>query len=238
MKKAIVIGATSGIGRSVALRLINQGYKVAVTGRKAELLNELKTLHPDSVVISAFDLTHTVNTIECLNEFIVKMGGVDLLIMSSGVGYVNEELIFELEQQTLDLNVKGFTAVADWAFNLFRQQGYGHFANISSIAGLRGSKQSLSYGASKAYQINYLQALKQKATSLKLPIYITDICPGFVDTAMAKGEGLFWVAPADKAAKQIIRAINNKKQVVYITKRWRLIAIILKLLPNFIYNRL
>ncbi len=238
MKRAIVIGATSGIGRSLALMLANDGYLIGITGRRSELLGQLKAKHPESFIVSKFDLSDAEETGKQLDSLKTQLGGLDLLILSSGNGFINETLNYTLDKQTIDLNVAGFTAVANWAFNVFKQQGQGHFAAITSIAGLRGSKQAPAYGASKAYQINYLQALAQKAVSLKLPIYVTDIRPGFVDTAMAKGDGLFWVAPVDKAARQIVSAIKNKRSVVYITKRWRLIAIFMKLLPNIIYNKL
>jgi short-subunit dehydrogenase len=135
------------------------------------------------------------------------------------------------------VNVNGFTAVANWAFNYFQQQGYGHFAAITSIAGTRGSRQAPAYFASKAYQINYLEGLNQKAHHLKIPICITDIRPGFVDTAMASGENLFWMSTTQKAAKQIVSAIRQKRNVVYVTKRWRLIAILLKAMPRYLYKR-
>ena len=109
---------------------------------------------------------------------------------------------------------------------------------ISSIAGLRGSGIAPSYNASKAYQINYLEGFRQKAAKAKLQIAVTDVRPGFVDTDMAKGDGKFWVAPPQRAAKQIFSAIIGKKDRVYITKRWRLIAIILKILPTWVYKRM
>jgi len=103
---------------------------------------------------------------------------------------------------------------------------------ISSVGGLRGSKQGPSYSATKAYQLNYLEALRQKAANLNQPIYVTDIRPGGVDTAMAKGEAKFWITTVDKAAGQIFDAIKQKKKVAYVTRRWRLIAAILKWMPR------
>lgn len=94
------------------------------------------------------------------------------------------------------------------------------------------------YNASKAYQINYMEGLRQKATKSPYSIYTTDIRPGFVDTAMAKGEGLFWVTPVDKAVKQIKKAISKKKKVAFISKRWRYVTILFRLLPSAIYCRM
>jgi short-subunit dehydrogenase len=132
----------------------------------------------------------------------------------------------------------GFTQIVDWTFNFFEKQKYGHLIAISSIGGIRGSRQAPAYNATKAYQINYLEGLRQKATKLKEPIYITDIRPGLVDTEMSKGDGLFWVMPVDKTIKQIYRAINKKKKIAYVTKRWRVIATLLKRIPRQIYDRM
>ena len=111
-------------------------------------------------------------------------------------------------------------------------------AAISSVGGLRGNRQAPAYNASKAYQINYMEALRQKAARLKQPVFVTDIRPGLVDTEMAKGEGLFWVSPVDKAARQIVFAIKRKKKIAYVTKRWWFIAIIMKRIPRIIYDRM
>ena len=80
--------------------------------------------------------------------------------------------------------------------------------------------------------------MRQKATKLKEPIFVTDIRPGLVDTEMAKGEGLFWVMPVEKTVRQIYKAIISKKKVAYVTKRWRLIATILKRIPRPIYDKM
>ena len=108
---------------------------------------------------------------------------------------------------------------------------------ISSLAGLRGGGIAPSYNATKAYQLNFLGGLRQKNQKEQTGLILTDVRPGFVNTAMAKGEGQFWVAPVEKAARQIAKAIRNENEVVYITKRWRLIALLLKILPTWLYKR-
>ncbi|MBI5805116.1 SDR family NAD(P)-dependent oxidoreductase [candidate division TA06 bacterium] len=238
MKKAVIIGATSGIGKGLAEILAKNNYLVGITGRRKELLEKLKSETPERYFAKVIDVTDTINTIQLLEELAAELGGLDLLVISSGTGDLNDDLDFAIEKRTIETNVTGFTGIADWAFRYFEGQGSGHLAAISSIAGIRGSRQAPSYGATKAYQINYLEALRQKAARLKKPIYVSDIRPGFVDTSMAKGEGQFWVASVDKAAQQIFHAIKGKKKVAYITKRWSIIAIILKLLPNVVYDRI
>lgn len=236
MKKAIIIGATSGIGKGLAKLLTDNGYIVGITGRRTELLSTLKQLNPDSFISKTLDVTDTQTSIQQLDKLVHELGGLDLLIISSGTGDLNENLDFTIEKRTIDTNVLGFTRIADWAFNFFEKQKSGHLVGISSVGGLRGSRQAPSYNATKAYQINYLEALRQKAAHLKMSITVTDVRPGFVDTDMAKGEGQFWVASVEKAAEQIFTAIENKKKIVYITKRWRLIATVMKCIPRVIYD--
>jgi short-subunit dehydrogenase len=238
MKKAIIIGATSGIGKGLAEVLVENGYIVGITGRRTELLEKLKSKNPNSYIIKNFDITDTKATAEKLEELTYELGGLDLLIISSGTGDINEVLDFEIEKHTINTNVTGFTFIAGWAFKYFEKQKTGHLAAISSVGGLRGSRLALSYNATKAYQINYLEGLRQKAAKLKEKIFITDIRPGLVDTGMAKGERLFWVMPVEKTVRQIFKAIKKKRKIVYVTKRWCIIANILKLLPGPIYDRM
>ena len=150
---------------------------------------------------------------------------------------MNHALDFTLEKQAIDTNVLPFTLIAGWAYAFFERQKSGHFVGITSIAGLRGGRHAPAYNATKAFQIRYLEGLRAKARKARLPIVITDIRPGFVDTAMAKGDDIFWSAPVDKAAAQIYRAIENKKSVAYITRRWVFIAFLVRLLPKWIYER-
>ncbi|MFN5183066.1 MAG: SDR family NAD(P)-dependent oxidoreductase [Bacteroidota bacterium] len=236
MKKAIIIGATSGIGKELAKLLVENNYKVGVTGRRFEILKELKNENPSSYFPKIIDVTDTKISVEKLEELTTELGGLDLLIISSGTGDLNVKLDFEIEKRAIETNVTGFTCVADWAFNYFEKQNSGHLVAISSVGGLRGSRGGPAYSASKAYQINYLEGLRQKAFKMNSQIFVTDIRPGFVDTAMAKGEGLFWVSSAEKASKQIFNAIKKKRKIVYVTKRWKLIAIILKYIPRQIYD--
>jgi short-subunit dehydrogenase len=238
MKKVIIIGSTSGIGKGLAECFAANNYKVGITGRRKELLIELKDKNPDAYLIKVIDVTDTSSSIQQLEELTNEIGGLDILVISSGIGEINEALDFEIEKQTIDTNILGFTSIADWTFNYFEKQQSGHLVVISSIGGIRGSRQAPANNASKAYQINYTEGLRQKAAKLKIPIFITDILPGLVDTKMAKGEGLFWVMPLEKAVHQMYHAIIRKKKVVYVTKRWRLIAFVLKILPRGIYDKM
>ncbi|MDR1725973.1 MAG: SDR family NAD(P)-dependent oxidoreductase [Bacteroidales bacterium] len=241
IRNAIVIGATSGIGRKVAELLANDVIgKVGITGRRLERLEELKSEKPNKYIVKSFDITDLQTTVEQLQEFVVEMETVDLILLCSGIGKVNHELDFDIEQKTIMTNVLGFTNIIDWSFNFFDKQGYGHLAAISSIASLRGNRYAPSYFASKAYNKSYLEAMRGKANKTKSKIKITDIRPGFVDTDLIKDEGnyIFFVSPLNKAARQIYKAIRCQKKVVYVTRRWYLAAFIMKIAPKFIYDRI
>ncbi|MDP2865410.1 MAG: SDR family NAD(P)-dependent oxidoreductase [Elusimicrobiota bacterium] len=238
MKKAIIIGATSGIGKELAKVLSENNYAVGIVGRRAELFTEFQKRNPSIIYLKRINVSQTTEAMNLLKELIKEMGGMDLIVISSGVGFINPELNWEAEKETIDVNISGFAAMANVAMRHFYKQGFGHLVGISSIAAIRGSGDSPAYNASKAFVSNYLEGLRQKVSKMGIPVTITDLRPGFVDTAMAKGEGLFWIASPQKAAKQIFKAMESKKKHAYITKRWRVIAWLLKIMPGWLYKRL
>lgn len=238
MKKAIIVGASSGIGKELAKILAGKGYRVGLAARRGELLLAIQKELPSKAYIRIMDIRNADDAQKSLVDLIAEMGGVDLVIISAGIGHVNPELDLGKELETVAINVHGFTVVANVAFRHFLSQGRGHLVGISSISAIRGSGDAPAYNASKAFISNYLQGLAQKAVKSGLAIVVTDIKPGFVDTDMAKGEGLFCVTPVTKAAEQIYTAIERKKSHAYVTKRWRLVGWLLKGMPDFLYNKL
>lgn len=238
MKKAIVIGASSGIGKALACTLAKHDYEVGLMARRTELLQALQKEISSKTYVSYLDTSQPSDAIEKLQHMVQEMGEVDLIIINSGTGFLNPELDWLKERQTLDVNVYGFCALAGIAFNYFSKQGHGHLVGISSIGALRGNDIAPAYNASKAFMSNYLEGLRKKAFKNGISIIVTDIKPGFVDTEMAKGEGKFWVASPSQAAEQIYSAIRRKKSHAYITHRWCLIGWLLKFMPSWIYYRI
>ncbi len=238
MPNAIVFGATSGIGKQLAQMLVSDGYRVAITGRRMELLKAIECTNPENFIIKQNNVQDIVSIESVFNELVKEFGTVDLIIHSSGIGYENPELNWQKEYDTIQTNVIGATLIYDLAFNLFKQQCNGHLVAISSIASLRGNRESPAYFASKAYQVNYLESLYFKSKEVKGgKVYISDVRPGFVDTKMALGEGIFWMSSLNKASKQIYSAIKRKKRRVYISKRWNLIALVLKIVPSWLMKK-
>jgi len=236
-QKIIIVGATSGIGKEMAMIFASQNHFVGITGRRENLLNELKKNYPRQIFSSCFDVMGNENQ-QKIQQLINELGGLDLLIYNSGYGDPSRELNFEIENTTIKTNVNGFVEIVSYAFTYFVRQDYGQIAITSSVAAVRGNSWAPSYSASKAFMSNYAEGLNIKAKRLRKDIIVTDIRPGFINTKMAKGNGQFWVVPKEKAAKQIIRAIEKKKRIAYISKRWWLVAQIMKLLPYSIYRRI
>jgi short-subunit dehydrogenase len=237
MKKVIIIGATSGIGRELARLYADAGNLVGVTGRRQELLYSLQLEYPNQIVTQCFDVTGNDNLVH-LQSLIDKMEGMDLLIYNAGYGDVSKNLDWKIDKITVNTNVKGFIEMINFAFNYFSTQGHGQIATTSSIASIRGNSHAPAYSASKAFQSNYFEGLHIKLKRQQIPIQVTDIQPGFVDTKMANATHKFWMATPYKAARQIFTAIENKKWRVYVTHRWWLVAQLMKWMPDFIYHRI
>ena len=237
IKKIIIVGATSGIGRKMAEQYAEAGNIVGITGRRKELLDEIENMFPGKIKTECFDVTANEN-IARLTSLIQKIGGLDILVYSSGSGELSKELDWQIDKLTIDTNVNGFIEIANWGFNFFINQGNGRMAVISSIAANRGNSWAPAYSASKAFQSNYFEALAIKAKKMKKNIGITCVEPGFVATKMAKGNKRFWVVPLEKAARQIITAIDQKKQKAYISKRWWLVAKLMRLVPFWLYKKI
>ncbi len=235
--KVIIIGATSGIGRHLAEIYAQQGWLVGVTGRREALLQTLQAAYPHHIYTQVMDVTQDT-ALENLQQLILQMGGMDLLIYNSGFGDVTLQLDWDTDNQTTLTNVNGFLRLVNYAFNFFIVNAQpGHIAATSSIASIRGNSFAPAYSASKAYMSTYMEGLYMRAKKQHLPIAITDIQPGFVATKMAKGNKQFWVAPPIKAARQIFTALQKRRFRVYITRRWWLIAQLMKWVPGWVYHR-
>jgi len=238
MKKAIIVGATSGIGKELVKLLVCNNYKVGVTGLEKNGLEELPEVKRGCLAFKYFDCTKDNNS-EKIAELVEALGGLDLLVFSAGIGHLNNNSGFKVENHANKLNVLAFTEIADWSYRFFEKQGKGHFVAISSIAGIRGYRVAPAYHAAKSYQIKYLEALNQKAYRSGLPIYITDIRPGFVKTDMSAGtKRQFWVTTKENAARQIFSLIKKRKDIGYVTKRWLLVAIAMMIIPGWIHKRM
>ncbi|NLV51960.1 MAG: SDR family NAD(P)-dependent oxidoreductase [Bacteroidales bacterium] len=234
----IIIGATSGIGKCLLTKYAIEGNRIGIVGRRQTLLEELQKQYPANVITCAADIAQQHEIAQAISIFQSQLHHIDLAIVCSGVGELNPMLDFSIELPTISTNVVGWTYVIDTLYHIFQQQGFGHLVAITSIGGLRGEPEAPAYSASKAYQINYMEALRKKAHKAGNLIRITDIRPGLVNTRMAKGDRLFWVMPVEKVTDQMIDVIRHKQSKAYVTKRWHFLAAITLHLPFFLYKRM
>ena len=237
MKKAIIIGATSGIGQEVAKCLLLDGWQIGVAGRRQSALENLQRAAPDQIQIQTLDVTQE-DAGEKLNMLIDKVGGMDLFLLSSGIGFQNTNLNMEVELNTAYTNVEGFIRMVDTAFIYFRKSGGGHLAVISSIAGTKGLGVAPAYSATKRFQNTYIEALAQLARMQHLDIHFTDIRPGFVATDLLKSGKYPMLMKADRVAQHIIKALREKRRVVVIDGRYRVLVFFWRMIPRWLWERL
>jgi short-subunit dehydrogenase len=234
-KKVLIVGGSSGLGRQLAELYAAEGCKVGIIGRRENLLIELQERFPEQIVIKKADIADdTINA--ALHDLISNLDGVDIIIAAASVINFNTDLNPALEEETIAVNVKGYTNVVTTAWNYFKEKGSGQIVGITSIAAARGNKMAPAYHASKSFQSIYLESLRVKSKFEKNTISITELIPGYIDTAMGKGDRMFWVSSLSKAGSQAKKAIDKKRQRAFISKRWWFVYHIQRFLPIFIYD--
>lgn len=266
-KKAIVMGATSGIGMEVASLLAQRGWQVGIAGRRIERLEEVKRntnlLISESPKASKgeiacyqqIDVT-SPEAPSLLLKLIEKLGGMDLYFHSSGIGWQNNSLDIEKEMKTVETNGLGFVRMVDTAFNWFAQQNQGQepgqgqrqgkdrscdtyrIACITSIAGTKGLGAAPAYSATKRFQNHYLECLTQQAHMRHLPFAITDIRPGFVKTDLIAGSNYPLQLTPQEVAQQIVNAIERGKTVKTIDWKYSILVSLWRMIPRCIWTRL
>ena len=239
---AVVVGASSGIGEALARELAAEGYEVGLTARRTERMREIGEELPTKAYVATMDLNDAEDAREGFGQLIDAMGSVDLVVLNAAVGLENRDLAWEPERTTVDVNVRGFVAMATAAIQHFEERsGYasdndGHLVGISSVGSSFGNGAAPAYNASKAFVSRYLEGLRYRQAGLDADVTITTVEPGFVDTRMAAGE--FWMCSPETAATQIVRAIRRKRRHVYVTPRWRLVDWLLRAAPERLLERL
>ena len=218
--------------------LLADGWTVGVAARREDRLLELKASSPDNVEVMRIDVT-AADAGERLLELVKRLGGVSLFVYCSGVGWQNAGLEPAPELATVDVNVKGFTAMVGTMFNYMAANLGGDIAVISSVAGTKGLGVAPSYSASKVYQNTYIQALEQLSNMRRLHIRFTDIRPGFVDTDLLSGGGHYpMLMDKTVVARHIVRAIYAHRHVCVIDWRYRVLVALWRAMPSWLWRKL
>lgn len=245
MKRAIIIGATSGIGREVARALAQRGVVVGVAGRRADRLKELQgEFGEERVCIAEIDVTKEDAT-ERLDALISKVGAPDLLLYASGIGKQNPELDLDIELNTVATNSVGMVRLVVHFLRYVKQsQAYNakhkaHIAVISSVAGTKGMGSAPAYSATKSMQSTYLSALAQYVRMYDVPAVFSDIRPGFVATEILNPNKRYpmLMSPAT-ATRHILRGLRRRRRIIIFDWRFKLIVLLWRLIPRCVWERL
>lgn len=244
VKRAIIVGASVGMGKQLAKDLAADGYIVGMAARRIELLEQIQRDIPTPTYIMQMDAAQSDDAVEKLGMMIEHMGGLDLLVLAI-TGFYDcdfDSSDWKKSLPVLMVDCVGFFALARTGLNFFEQQGHGHLVGFSSIDGLRGIASCQAYSASKAFCIRYLEAERNKYMQQDMPIFVTDLCPGWINSKdeidFTQTPHAYWVEKLEDASRDIFEAIKNKEHTAYITKRWQKVAELLPLIPTDLYNAL
>lgn len=232
------MGASSGIGFAVCRLLLERGWHVGVASRRGDILENIRASASDRVVAMTIDVT-SPEAPGRLSRLIEKLGGMDLYFHSSGTGKQNRTLDMDVETATVDTNAMGFTRMVGAAYRYFASCRRGHIVVVSSVAGTKGLGPAPSYSATKAFQNTYIQALEQQASTRRLDIAFTDIRPGFVATPLlGDGKGYPMLMDVESVARHILRAIEKRRHVCVIDRRYRVLVAVWRALPAWLWRRM
>jgi short-subunit dehydrogenase len=243
-RRAIVVGASSGIGAALVRELAQQGYRVAALARRennlSQLCQEINQVHgAERACAYPHDVTAYDEIPELFQRITAELGGLDLIVYAAGAqpAMTDNEYSFEKDATMIHVNLLGAIAWLGQAATRFERGRAGHIVGISSIAADRGRRANPVYNAGKAGLDTYLEGLRNRLS--RHGVSVTTIKPGFVDTVMLKNAPkTFWVISPEKAATAIYSAIRARKQIVYVPARWRLVSFIISTIPSIVFRRL
>lgn len=245
-KRAIVVGASSGIGAALVKRLVTEGWQVAALARRADMLAALahdvaqtSRAGGGGIVTRAHDVTRAHEVPALFESIARELGGVDLVVYAAAImpKIAKNEYDTEKDLDQLAVNVGGCMAWSNAAARLFQTQRHGTLVGISSIAGERGRKGNPAYNATKAAMNTFLEALRNRLA--ECGAHVVTIKPGFVDTDMTKGMGkLLWLISADEAARLILVAVRQRANERFVPRQWWIVATIIRSIPRFLFKKL
>lgn len=244
IRRAIVIGASSGIGAALVGELVRHGYAVAALARRLDELQQVcaeANRHASGAIAVAYghDVTETDEVPALFREIVQELGGLDLIVYVAGIQpqVAPGEYNFEKDADMVQVNLLGAMAWLNLAAERFHHTRQGHIVGVSSVSGDRGRSAFPAYHTSKGALSIYLESLRNRLS--RRGVTVTTIKPGFVETRLlANAENPMWAISPQDAAAQIRQAVDAGKQVAYVPARWRWIMLVIIHIPSFIFRRL
>lgn len=243
-KKIVIIGGASDIGQALTRQLLKKGHTVVAADDDQDILNNMQKQHGTSLITRYLPIAKAEESRSNFKEIIEEIGGLDICILCCAVapeikqyGLLHDgDIPWGASKETIEVNVLGVTALANVAMNHFIDHEKGYLVGISSLDSLVGHPGCPCYTASKAFMSNYLGAMHKKCTRLKLhDVVLCDIRWSFVHQ-VEQDLSIGWTEDPDQAAKEMLKAIEQKKQVAYIMDRWNFALWALTAIPSLIQN--
>ncbi|TGK20160.1 SDR family NAD(P)-dependent oxidoreductase [Leptospira fluminis] len=244
-KKVIITGASSGIGRELALIYGKAGHDLALTSRRKKSLDDLakeirSARGKGKIVTKPLDVSDADQNFKVLPALVKDLGGLDLFIANAGISTTSSfgQKSFEADRQVIETNLVGLMAGAAAVLEVFKKQKSGQIVGISSVASFRGIPGSSSYSASKAGVSTYLEALRGEVR--KYGISVTVIHPGFIDTPINQQlKSRPFVVPVSVGAKKIHDRIESRvRSAVVPWFPWAFIGALMKVVPEFLWEKI
>jgi len=243
MQNVLIIGATSAIAQAVARQFAERGANLVLWARSAEKMevvaSDLRTRYQVKVVIEAFDFVDFSHHAPALDRAIAARGELDIAVLCHGSlgDQVASQADFSVADQELLTNCRSALSFLTLLANRFEQQGHGTIAIISSVAGDRGRQSNYVYGTAKAALNTFAQGLRNRL--YPKGVHVLTVKPGFVNTPMTAHlpkSPLF--ASPERVARDIVRAIEQRRCVLYTPWFWRWIMLLINLIPEPIFRKL
>jgi decaprenylphospho-beta-D-erythro-pentofuranosid-2-ulose 2-reductase len=242
MKKILIIGATSAIAEATARLWAGQGHRLYVLGRNTERLTaiaaDLTVRGAESAQYALLNVNEFAQHAAVLDAAAMALSGIDIVLIAHGTLGDQKacEQDFAATLQELNTNAISVISLLTHLGNRFEAQRHGSIVVISSVAGDRGRQSNYVYGTAKGAVTIFLQGLRQRLH--KSGVQVLTIKPGFVDTPMTAEfkKGLLWAKP-ETIARSIYAGVEKRRQVVYAPRFWWGVMTIIKLIPNYIFNK-
>ena len=240
-KRAIVVGASSGIGEALARALTADGCRVALVARREDKLCALALSLNDTdqenlVLTYSHDVTKLETVAPLFSQITQDLGGLDLIIYAAGImpRIGPNEYDTERDAETIAANFTGAVAWLNEAAARFGTAGSGTIIGISSVAGDRGRRGNVVYGATKAALNAYLESLRNRIE--RRGAVVVTIKPGPVSTPMTSGLKMPGMISSERAAAEILLAAKEKVRVAYVPAKWKPIMAVIRIIPSPIFK--
>lgn len=246
MQTVFITGASSGLGAALAQAYAQRGARLALLGRREAALHSLRASlpNPEQHHIYVCDVNDAPALAAAAQDFMARVGVVDTVIASAGISVgtlseLSEDLpVFRKVMETNVLATVATFAPFIEPMKAIAQQRPCRLVGIASVAGIRGLPGASAYSASKAAVISYCESLRVELQTSGLRV--VTIAPGYIDTPMTQVNdyAMPFLMPAEKFAARAVRVIEAGRSYAVIPWQMGVVAKLLRLLPNGVYDRL